>query len=1060
MKTRVLFVAIATAAVATLFSCTRELSADVNTESREMKFIATFSDSGTKTAIQSNGTSVWWSGEERINVFTSGGQSAKFTSSGTEAREVAEFTGSFSGSTDGETFYAVYPYNEANSYSDGNVTLTVPTQQTAVEGSFADDLFPSVAVSDNDIFRFYHVCGGFRFTLSQEGIRRITFEAIGGESLAGKTAVSFGENGKPIVDVISRGLSCIALNAPEGEYFKTGTWYYFVTLPTDWGIHYRLSFFKDESWGIKESSKAVTIKRGVFGSSQLIDSDVFFNEYEYVDLDLPSETLWAACNIGAMEPEDYGYPYAWGETEPKSRFEWDTYKWCDGNPDYVTKYNSDSSHGVVDNKTTLDPNDDAASINWGREWRMPTSEDIAELVYETDRIWTTRHGVKGWQFTSKSNGNSVFIPQEDQEDGAWGLYWSSSRHPDYYNGAWILYTHDKSIYGDNYWSPRSRPRRVRPVKRGEPSIAEGNIVFKDTHLGNLLIKAFDKDGDGKLSYKEAASVTSLSGVFGEQKDFQSFDEFKFFTRVTIVDDFLFDGWSIESITLPDNIQEIGRYAFSECKNLTNITFPKVMREIKEGAFGGSGLRSVSFPNALVIIRENAFYLCRSLTSVDIPDNVQIISPGNFCGCIQLKEFKGPYASGDGRLLVKNNVIIAFAPAGLSYYSIPSGLAEEIGKLSFADSELHSLRVISKYAFLYSSISNVVLPNSVELIKEGAFEGCLNLYEIIIPDSIEDVEPGAFCGCENLHHFSGKYASLDGRLLIKDGRTLAFAPSGIVDYTITDDISVIGKDSFGGIKVASITFPASVSKIEEYAMAYSEFEFIRINATTPPIGGLDMFYGIEYPIYVPDHVAGDYRHANIWEEYAKQINPQYAPAVDLGLSVKWAAFNIGASSVTDYGGYYAWGELYTKWYYDGEHYLLGTYNDGIVNMNYYNMIDGVTCLRNGDDVAYQYWGAGWFIPEKRHFEELLDNCEWEWATINNVKGVLFTSRKNGRTLFFPCAGLIEGTTDYYRGSSVYYWAATKPAIGDYDAHCFASMNGQLFIMSKSRELGMPIRPCKW
>ena len=117
MRTRVLLVATAAAAVATLLSCTRELSVDVNHEFQEMTFTAAFADEGTKTAIQPDGTSVWWNGEESINVFSSSGKSAKFTSAGPEARATAVFTGSFSGSTDGDTFYAVYPYNEANSFS-------------------------------------------------------------------------------------------------------------------------------------------------------------------------------------------------------------------------------------------------------------------------------------------------------------------------------------------------------------------------------------------------------------------------------------------------------------------------------------------------------------------------------------------------------------------------------------------------------------------------------------------------------------------------------------------------------------------------------------------------------------------------------------------------------------------------------------------------------------------------------------------------------------------------------------------------------------------------------
>ena len=435
MKKSVIFIVTAAAAVATLFSCTRELSDDVNTAS----FTASFPEDATKTAIQPYGTSVWWTGEESINVFTSSGKSAKFTSEGSGARATAEFTGSFSGSTDGDTFYAVYPYNEANSFSEGKITLTVPTQQTAVEGSFADNLFPSMAVSDNDVFRFYHVCGGFRFTLSQEGIRRITLEAIGGETLAGKAAVSFGEGDRPVAELVKAGLSCIALNAPEGTCFKTGTWYYMVALPTELSGGYELSFYKEGSWGSKAYSSTVTIKRGVFGSRQNVDSGVSFTNYETVDLGLPSGTLWSTFNIGATSCEEYGDYYAWGESEPKSNYVFGTYKLCNGTSSQLTKYcvGRDSQYwggsGTPDEKLQLDPEDDAAHVNWGEGWRIPTEDIWRELVTNCDYVWTMVNGVNGFLLTSKSNNATLFLPAAGDREGKEGtrvgdciLYWSAT----------------------------------------------------------------------------------------------------------------------------------------------------------------------------------------------------------------------------------------------------------------------------------------------------------------------------------------------------------------------------------------------------------------------------------------------------------------------------------------------------------------------------------------------------------------------------------------------------------------------------------------------------------
>ena len=102
-------------------------------------------------------------------------------------------------------------------------------------------------------------------------------------------------------------------------------------------------------------------------------------EHEWVDLGLPSGTLWATMNVGASSPEGYGDNFAWGETAPKNVYNWSTYQWCMGSYDTFTKYCNISSYGYngfTDNKLELDPEDDAATANWGPEWCMPSQEQI------------------------------------------------------------------------------------------------------------------------------------------------------------------------------------------------------------------------------------------------------------------------------------------------------------------------------------------------------------------------------------------------------------------------------------------------------------------------------------------------------------------------------------------------------------------------------------------------------------------------------------------------------------------------------------------------------------
>ena len=128
------------------------------------------------------------------------------------------------------------------------------------------------------------------------------------------------------------------------------------------------------------------------------DEPVISEEHDWVDLGLPSGTLWATCNIGANKPEEYGDYFAWGETTPKGTYQWDSYN----GPKY-------SEFNDTDNKSELDLKDDAAYVNWGSQWRMPTDDQFNELFNSCSRHWTQLNGVKGLLLKGP-NGNTMFLP--------------------------------------------------------------------------------------------------------------------------------------------------------------------------------------------------------------------------------------------------------------------------------------------------------------------------------------------------------------------------------------------------------------------------------------------------------------------------------------------------------------------------------------------------------------------------------------------------------------------------------------------------------------------------
>lgn len=219
--------------------------------------------------------------------------------------------------------------------------------------------------------------------------------------------------------------------------------------------------------------------------------------HEYVDLGLPSHTLWATCNVGAENPEDIGDYFAWGETVPygkmdssnamnhaynngdsflKEFFAWSTYKYCDGTYKAITKYCNQIGYGFMDNKAELDPEDDAAYVNWGSDWRMPSLEQIEELAYGgyTTKAWTIVNGVNGLKITSQVEGfagRSIFLPATGRRNGnilEWadiGYFWSRTLSSPPYNADGMECDSYPSTNSLSY--ARCLGQCVRPVRVSE-----------------------------------------------------------------------------------------------------------------------------------------------------------------------------------------------------------------------------------------------------------------------------------------------------------------------------------------------------------------------------------------------------------------------------------------------------------------------------------------------------------------------------------------------------------------------------------------------------------------
>jgi len=240
------------------------------------------------------------------------------------------------------------------------------------------------------------------------------------------------------------------------------------------------------------------------------------------------------------------------------------------------------------------------------------------------------------------------------------------------------------------------------------------IRFEDAEVERICLENWDTNGDGVLSHKEAAAVTSIGTRFKETS-ISSFNELRYFTGLQSIGSQAFYGRSsLTSIKLPDGVTKIGEQAFMNCSSLTSINLPDKVTQIGNYAFYYCrSLTSIDIPEGVTQIGEWAFYYCRSLTSISIPKTVSSIGEKAFAGCSSLSAFYGKYATEDNRCLIQNGTLLAFAPAGLTEYTIPDGVT-----------------AIGAYTFSYcSSLTGINIPERVTAIGSSAFAYCNSLTSV-------------------------------------------------------------------------------------------------------------------------------------------------------------------------------------------------------------------------------------------------------------------------------------------------------------------------------------------
>ena len=294
--------------------------------------------------------------------------------------------------------------------------------------------------------------------------------------------------------------------------------------------------------------------------------------------------------------------------------------------------------------------------------KLKIENDYWYVSYDNGATWSQLGKATGNDGNNGSGSNSIFTNVEVTKDGV------------------IFYLSD----GSTFTVPTS-------------SQTEGDIInFLDNGVKVRCVLNWDTDGDNQLSKAEAAAVTSLEGVFRGCTSIIAFDELKYFTGLTSIED----------------------EAFIECNSLTTITLPETITSIGSDAFYYcSRLKSITIPNSVTSIYDTAFYNCNSLKSVVLPDSFEVVaSPNNyydgsdygvgnpFCYCKSLEAFYGKPVSADNRCIIIDNNLISVAIGGLTSYTIPEGVVSINGRACYFYDD-----------YYYDIYTTITIPSSVTYI---------------------------------------------------------------------------------------------------------------------------------------------------------------------------------------------------------------------------------------------------------------------------------------------------------------------------------------------------------
>jgi hypothetical protein len=451
-------------------------------------------------------------------------------------------------------------------------------------------------------------------------------------------------------------------------------------------------------------------------------------------------------------------------------------------------------------------------------------------------------------------------------------------------------------------------------------VPEGNIDFFDDNVKAICVANWDTNGDGELSYVEAASVRNIGTVFRENTTITSFEELQYFIGLTSIYNYAFYNCIslTGSLTIPTSITLIGNSAFRGCSGLTSLTIGNSVTLIDGYAFYGcSGLTEVRYLGDLAewcniqfggnIYYSNPLFCAHKLfinnelvTNLVIPESVTELKPYVFCGASCLTSLTipntvtsiGNYAFYDcwrltGSLTIPNSVTSIGSAAFARCWGFTGALTIPNSVTSIGSSAFSGCRSFTGSLIIPDSVTSIggsafygcsgltgslIIPNSVTSIGGSAFSGCSGMTgSLIIPNSVTLIGAEAFRNCSG---FTGSLTIPNS--VTSMGYRVFQGCSGLTgSLTISSSLTSISLSAFEGCSslTGTLTIPSSITSIDNNAFyGCSGLTEMIIFAEMPPTMGTSVLSGIsiDIPVYVPCESVGAYQNAQGWDSFSNII----------------------------------------------------------------------------------------------------------------------------------------------------------------------------------------------